>query len=166
MPAWLTWKLFWKVAPYVGGVLLLLGAVWYIDHRGYERAEAEATARENERKLQLAEFNRILAEKVDGLEDSMQTSINDSASRLMTQVDQIGVVNRTIIQPTLVKEIQSEPRFTDPSLGITDGMLRELNRARGFSQQRPCPAGSVASACFAVPAPEPDPGSDNRDPGQ
>lgn len=166
MPAWLTWKLFWKVAPYIGAILLVGGAVWFIDHRGYQRAEAEATARENERKLQLAEFNRVLAEKVDGLEDSMQTSINDSASRLMTQVDQIGVVNRTIIQPTLVKEIQSEPRFTDPSLGITDGMLRELNRARGFSQQRPCPAGSVASTCFAVPNAQPDPGSDNRDPGQ
>jgi len=155
MPAWLTWKLFWKVAPYIGGVLLLGAAVWFLDNRGYERAEAEAAARDTERKLQLAAFNILMAQKVDGLEDSMQTSINESDARVMGQMDRIGVVNRTIIQPTLVKEIQSEPRFSDPAAGITDGMLNELNRARGFSQQRPCPAGTDADACLELPAVEP-----------
>ena len=155
MPAWLTWRLFWKVAPYVGAVLLVGGAVWYIDHRGYQRAEAEAAARETERQLAEAEFKRILGIKVTELQMGMQTAINESDARVVGRIDDLNVVNRTIIQPTLVKEIQSEERFTDPATGITDGMLRELNRARGFSEQRPCPAGSNAIACFALPEPEP-----------
>jgi len=163
MPAWLTMKIFWKIAPYLGGALALLAAVWYLDHRGYSRAMEEAKARETERKLQAAEFDRILGEKVQVLQGSMQESINDSDMRLLSQMGEMETVNRTIIKPTLIKEIQSETRFSDPDAGITDGMLRELNRARGFSQQRPCPASSHAVACFTLPAPEPAPGSIGRD---
>ena len=155
MPGWLTWKLFWKIAPYIGAILLVGGAVWYIDHRGFERAEAEAIARDNERKLMEAELERVLELKVGELETAMQTAINESDARVVNSIDRLNVVNRTIIQPTLVKEIQSETRFSDPAAGITDGMLRELNRARGFSEQRPCPTGSNAVACFTLPPAEP-----------
>jgi hypothetical protein len=154
MPVWLTWKLFWKVAPYIGAILLLIGAVWYIDHRGFERAEAQATARENERKQLLAEFNRVMAEKTKNLEGSMQTAITQSDAMVVKALTGLDITNKTIIQPTLMKEIQSETRFTDPAAGLTVGMQESLNRARGFSKQRPCPAGSHAVACYSLPGVE------------
>lgn len=153
MPVWLI-----RLLPYAAAALALIAAVWYIDHRGYKRAEAEATARDTQRKLDLQEFNTMLAEQARRLEGSMQAAINQSDARLVQQLHSLEVTNRTIIQPTLTKEIQREVRFTDPAAGITDIMRQELNRARGFSQQRPCPAGSNAVACFALPAAEPAPG--------
>lgn len=165
MTAWLTWKLFWKVAPYIGAVLALLGAVWYIDHRGYERAEQEAADREAERKADLAAFVVELGKSARSLEGTMQTAINASDAQLVNTLNGLELTNRTIIQPTLVKEIQSEARFSDPNAGITDGMLRELNRARGFSQRIPCPANSNAVACYSLPPVEPYNGQDDRNPG-
>lgn len=150
MPLWL-----WKALPYIGAVLLVGAAVWYIDHRGYKRAEAEAVAAESQRKLDLAAFVKAVALEVKDLEGSMQTAINESDSRVVGAMSRLDIENRTIIQPTLTKEIQREVRLSDPSLGITDVMRGELNRARSFSEQRPCPAGSNAIACFALPAAEP-----------
>lgn len=155
MPAWLTWKLFWKVFPYIAAAAALIGAVWYIDHKGYQRAKHEEELADAKRKADMAEFERLLAIKVKGIEDSMQTAINTSDANVLSRMSSIDTVNKTIIQPTLTKEIHSETRFTDPSAGITDGMLRELNRARSFSEQRPCPAGSNAVACFALPDAQP-----------
>lgn len=155
MPAWLTWKLFLKVAPYAGAVLLALGVAWYLDHKGYKRAEAEFVQREEERKKLLADFKALMGKKVKDLEGSMQTAINESDGRVVTALGELDVTNKTIIQPTLMKEIQSETRFTDPTTGITDGMRNSLNRARGFSRQRPCPSGSHAVACYSLPGVEP-----------
>lgn len=167
MPAWLTWKLFWKVFPYIAGALALLGAVWYIDHRGYQRAKDQDKLAEQQRKTELAQFELAMAKQVQGLQESMQTAINNSDSNLIDRMNGIQTVNKTVIQPTLTKEIQSEKRFTDPTAGITDGMLRELNRARSFSQQRPCPAGSNAVACFSMPDAQPvvGQGDSNSSPG-
>lgn len=147
-----------KLLPYGAAALALGGAVWYIDHRGYERAETEATARDSQRKLDLAEFEKAVAQEVDGLETSMQVAINDSDSRVVSHLNSLEIVNRTVIQPTLTREIQRETRLSDPAAGITDIMRQELNRARSFSQQRPCPAGSNAVACFALPDAQPTPG--------
>jgi len=91
MPAWLTWKMFWKVAPYIGGALALLGAVWYLDHKGYQRAEREAVARDNERKLQAAAFEKLLAQKVKALEGSMQTAINASDTKIVGTLNQLDI---------------------------------------------------------------------------
>jgi hypothetical protein len=164
MPAWLTWKLFWKVAPYVGAILLVGAAIAYIDHRGFKRAEAEATAREAERKRLLSEFNRMIDWKVDGIERSMQDSINQSDRKVVNALSGLDITNKTIIQPTLMKEIQSETRFTDPAAGLTVGMQESLNRARGFSKQRPCPAGSHAIACYSLPGVESPAGSPSGNP--
>lgn len=165
MPQWATWKLFWKVAPFVAGFLLIMGGLWYVDHRGYQRAENEAQQRETKRQLDLQIFNAMLAQQTKDLEESMQSAIMDSDGRVVGALQSLDVTNKTVIQPTLTREIQRETRFTDPATGISDGMLRELNRARGFSEQRPCPSGSNAVACFALPDTEPAEGQDNRNAG-
>lgn len=153
MPEWLTMKLFLKVLPYIGVVLLLGTAVWYLDHRGYERATAEATARDNERKLQNATFAILLAQQTRDQEGTMQNIINTSDAKLGDVLNNLTVEHNTTNQ-TIIKEIASDPRFTDPAAGISDGMLRAINTARGASA-RPCPAGSNATACFTLPDPEP-----------
>lgn len=155
LPAWATWKLFWKVAPFVGGLLLILGGLWYVDHRGYKRAEDEAILREAERARQLAEFELLIAEQARNIETIVQNAITESDGRVVAELRSLDTVNQTVIQPTLTKEIQREVRFTDPAAGITDIMRQEINRARGFSEQRPCPTGSNAVTCFALPDPEP-----------
>lgn len=163
MPAWLTMKLFWKVLPYIGVVLLLGGAVWYLDNRGYERAEKEALARDNERKLQNATFAILLGQQTREQEGTMQEIVNASDTRLGDVLNNLTVQHNTTNQ-TIIKEIASDPRFTDPAAGISDGMLRAINTARGASA-RPCPPGSNATACFTLPEPAPVAGQDNRDAG-
>ena len=143
-----------KLLPYVGAVALVGGAVWYIDHRGYERAEEEAKARETERQLFQAQLEIKLQRMVNDSETRMAAKIIESDQRITEQLANIDQVNRTIVQPTLIKEIQNEARLSDPSAGITDGMRGAINSARGLSS-RPCPAGSNAVACFSLSPAEP-----------
>lgn len=122
-----------KALPYVGAVALVGGAVWYIDHRGYERAEHQAEQREKERQLQLAATAILIRDQAAQTRQEMQQLITDSDNRLSATLRNLDTENTTIVQPTLVKEIRSDPRFTDPSAGITDGMLRAINTARGIN---------------------------------
>lgn len=149
MPVWLI-----KLLPYGAAALALGGAVWYLDHRGYERAEREAIQRETELKLQNATFAILLGQQTRDQEQAMQNIVNESDAHLGDVLQALNIENKTVVQPTLIKEIASDPRFTDPALGITDGMFRAINTARSASS-RPCPPGSNATACFTLPEPEP-----------
>ena len=162
MPVWLTWKLFWKVAPYLGAVLALGAAVWYIDHRGFKRAEAEATARENAERLQEQRLVILIKTMTRDSEQRMQVLLNNQNTQLADALGQIETTSRTIVQPTLVREISNDPRFSDPDRGITDGMLGAINTSRALSQ---CanPAGTVGVDCVALPASLPFEGSDSGD---
>lgn len=162
MPVWLTWKVFWKVAPYIGAALALLGAVWYIDHRGFKRAEAEATARENAARLQEQRLVILIKTLTNESEQRMQTFFNNQNTQLVQALGQIETTSRTVVQPTLVREINNDPRFSDPDRGITDGMLGAINTARSLSQC-PNPAGTVGNDCFTLPASLPASGSDSGD---
>lgn len=165
MPAWLTWKLFWKVAPYIGAALALGAAVWYLDHRGYQRAEQESIARENERKLQAATFAILIGRQADGIEEAMQTKIGESDAKIVGALSGLDITNRTVIQPTLVKEIRSEERFSDPAAGITDGMRSELNRARGLSRIHSCTTAADGSIECALSPAQPAAGQLNSNAG-
>lgn len=162
MPVWLTWKLFWKVAPYVGAVLALGAAVWYIDHRGFKRAEAEATARENAERLQEQRLVILIKTLTSESERRMQTFFDNQNTQLVQALGQIETTSRTVVQPTLVREIANDSRFSDADRGITDGMLGALNTSRSLSQ---CanPAGTVGNDCFTLPSSLPAPGSDSGD---
>lgn len=151
MPVWLTWKAFWKVAPYIGAALALLGAVWYIDHRGFKRAEAEATARENAARLQEQRLVILIKTLTNESEQRMQTFFNNQNTQLVQALGQIETTSRTVVQPTLVREISNDPRLSDVNSGITDGMLEALNTSRALSQ---CanPAGTPGNRCNILPA--------------
>lgn len=162
MPVWLTWKLFWKVAPYVGAVLALGAAVWYIDHRGFKRAEAEAAARENAERLQEQRLVILIKTMTSESERRMQSFVDTQNTQLAQALGQIETTSRTVVQPTLVREIANDSRFSDADRGITDGMLGAINTSRALSQC-PNPAGTVGVDCLALPGSLPVEGSDSGD---
>lgn len=148
-PVWLV-----RLFPYLAGAAALALAVWYIDHRGYKRAEADALARQLEQDNLRAELALELAELVRQSEVRMQDLLTDSDRQLVQRIAELDSVNKTIIQPTLVKEIQNDPRLSDPASGITDSMRQSINHARSLSQY-PCAAGADGDDCRAVSAFEP-----------
>lgn len=149
MPTWLL-----RILPYVGFAIALGLAVWYIDHRGYERAETEAERDRLAEASMRAEVEKLLSEQVRDLEQSLNMQLAESDLRLSERVGKIDTVNRTIIQPTLEKEIRSEIRFSDPSSGITDGMRGAINQARALSGGS-CPAGTDPVTCLPLSSSQP-----------
>lgn len=129
--------------PYVAVVGFVLGGIWYIDHKGYQRAQKDA------------EFERmvtaILIDKyVSDLETNLRDTISGIDRNLADRIANIDLINRTIIQPTIEKEIRNDPRFSDPNLGITSVMRDALNRA---IKQSTCPAAANGGDCVSLPAP-------------
>lgn len=113
-------------------------AVYKIDQNGYERAERAAQKREQAIQEQVANMEKRLIEQIGALD-----------AALAGQVSQIDVTERTIVIPTITKEVASDPRFSDPTLGITRGMLDSINGARSLS------SGAPVVDSGAVPAPAP-----------
>ena len=115
-----------RVWPYLAGAALIIGAMLYLDHMGYARAQADRV------KADAALFAKI---------DARLNDIDTALSGKVAAIDR----TETIVKPTLIREINSAPRFSDPSAGISADMLRALNEARAAS----CPSGTD---CGTVPA--------------
>lgn len=133
---------FW---PYLAAVLAVLSGVIYIDHVGYERAKTEqATAQAKADKIMTARFNALQSH----LDDEMQKN-NDV---LTSTIDNISTMSRVVIQPALQKELAHAPRYSNPSLGISDELRQTINKARQLSgaanatqaDARPVPTTSTA----------------------
>ena len=131
--------------PYIAGVGLILGAIWYLDHKGYQRAQKDA---EFERMVTAIMIDRFVGD----LEKDLRETISGIDRNLAAKIDNIDLVQRTIIQPTIEKEIRNDPRFSDNSLGITDIMRDAINRARSESA---CPASLTGGDCVTLPGPTP-----------
>lgn len=132
-----------------GRVLLIVaavgGALWWIDHRGYERAMNERDRLDANARLEwqgrVIEFETMLDDEIAELERS-----------LGTRIAAIDATGRTVVNPVIEREIIREARFSDPALGISDGMRDALNAARAESAR---PAAPVGRAADAVPAARP-----------
>ncbi|MEW4468990.1 hypothetical protein AB1K62_14280 [Parasphingorhabdus sp. JC815] len=132
-----------RFLPYISAVGLVLGAIWYMDHKGYQRAQKDA-------KFERMVTAIMIERYVSGLETDLRETISDLDRSLAAEIDDIEMVQRTIIQPTIEKEIRNDPRFSDNSLGITDIMRGAINRARSESA---CPSRINGGDCVALPAP-------------
>ncbi|MCW2361604.1 MULTISPECIES: hypothetical protein [Sphingobium] len=122
-----------RALPHVLGVSAILGALWWLDNRGYVRGQADA---ERERMITAVMLTRSARET----EQAIGEQINAASARY-EQGRSALQATRTIIQPTVTKEIIREPRLSDPAAGLTDGLYREVNRARG-----------AVGACASTPA--------------
>ena len=151
MPLWLIthWQ---KIAV----VLLVLGAVWFIHHDGYKRADDKAKLDKAMEARITAEIALQVSQQRSEFERKMQQIVGQFDARLAQRLNDLDVVEKTIVQPTLVKEIKSAPHLSDPAYGITDGMLRVLNTARASSwPSGACVTGSDGSATCRLPAARP-----------
>lgn len=103
---------FW---PHLAVALAVIGVLFWVDDRGYQRAKADQAALEQR-----------ISERVS---DAVAEIDRRNAARFA----EIDSADRTVIQPIITREIASDPRFSDPAAGITDGMRDALNRARALS---------------------------------
>lgn len=125
----------WK---WVALLALVLGGFWLIDKRGADRARAQERAIVAANTLRLHE----IAAQLSG---ELGTKFETQAANLHADLDNIDRIETTVVKPTLIKEIQSDPRFVDPAAGITDGMRDTLNLARRQSHDPGTQPGAASS---------------------
>ncbi|AYJ85787.1 hypothetical protein D3Y57_07110 [Sphingomonas paeninsulae] len=141
LPAWVL-----KLLPYVLALSAVLGAMWYLDHAGYQRAKADQA-------LDHAITAAIVMRVTHDSEQRMSQQLAGIAGDLSSKVASIDEADRTIIQPTIIKEIRNDPRLSDPALGISDGLRDALNCARRLSGPNPCAIGYSVTVDLSKPAP-------------
>lgn len=166
---WLSWKtvgLFFKA--YGLQILLLiavLGGLWYVDHRGYQRADNEHKLKDAQTATLQAQINTAVSDLRGKFQQDLQQIVQRHDAELFRKLNDLDITEKTIVQPTLVKEIASAPHLTDPAYGITDGMLRVLNQARASSwPSGACTSGADGSTTCRLPPARPAEGQDNRNP--
>lgn len=144
MPTWII-----KLLPYGAAAIALVGAVLYIDHRGYERAQDQQKlidANEAEQKLEL---QKMLSDQVNKSVEQMQARADLMDSSLLNRIQSLDAKSQTVIQPILTKEISNAPRLSDPDAGITDRMREALNAARALSGGA-CSTQPPGDDCFSL----------------
>jgi hypothetical protein len=157
MPLWVI-----KYAPYGILAVLLVVGLWFVDHNGYKRAQTQdqlQTERDNNLRLQVKNW---MQQQVSIFEREMQIKVNESDQKLAERIDAINVEERTIVQPTIQREIRNDPRLSDPSLGLSDSLWGALNvsRERG---SHPCITLADGSATCSLSEDVQTDGQDNRD---
>ena len=145
-----------RFLPHIAIVLAVLAGVWYIDNRGYDRAIADRDARDAKARAQWDA-------RIEALSIKLGTDIADIDLTATRTIERIGTIEKTIVQPTIQREIILEKRLSDPAAGITDGLCQAINAARAESHD---PANSVSIDCVALPAPAPFTKPDNSQSGQ
>lgn len=131
-----------RFLPHILIVAVVLGGVAWIDHRGYQRAKADA----DQRALVAA---AIAERKARRLEAALADIVGTLDAQLAERIAAIDVTERTIIQPTIEREIARETRLSDPALGLTDGLRKAINAAIA---QTHCTTQIDGSAVCALPA--------------
>lgn len=107
-------------------LILLAGLAfgfWYLDHRGYQRARAEAALAEAREAARTSELLRRI-------EAAMNARLAEIDGRLASRVAGIERT-RITLQPIIEREIADDPRLADPAAGVSERMLRAINAARG-----------------------------------
>lgn len=130
-----------RFLPHIALAAALLGAIWYLDHQGYQRAQEDAKFERMVTAIMIDNF-------VDQLGEDLRAEISTIDRNLAGRISDIDLSER-IILPDIEKEVRNENRLRDPKLGITDVMRNAINRARGESA---CAAGTSGGDCVDMPA--------------
>ncbi|MBB3035364.1 hypothetical protein [Alteriqipengyuania lutimaris] len=113
---WLRW------GPHLIVLGLVLGVIWFIDHRGYQRAQKDA-------ELERAKTAVAIEEAVAGLEEDLIDAINAQGVQVVETENRIERVERTQVQPVIQKELRNAPHLSDPAAGYGVGLRDAVNAA-------------------------------------
>jgi hypothetical protein len=129
MGAWFTKEalgaFFSKYGLQLAILAAIVGGLWYVDHRGFERAKAEDLARANERAL----ITQAVVSKVDG---DLAGKLNAIGGQLGIKIDTLDREGKTVVQPIITRELAADPRLAAPGSCLTPGLLDAINAARGY----------------------------------
>jgi hypothetical protein len=132
-----------KVPPKVWlflAIAISLGlAVWWIDRRGYQRAQEQA----EHQRLERAEITAAVVRAIDARLDRRLETIS---AKLAGQLQTIDVEGKTIVQPMLTRELLRDRSLSDPSRCLSPGLLNAVNAARGFLDSEQLVGGAAAGA--------------------
>lgn len=126
-----------RALPHVIVAAIIIGAIVWIDHRGYERAQKDAKF---ERTVTALLIERRAA-KIEG------KLIDALAARDAALVDRLGAIdheNRTVIQPIIREELRNAPHLSDPDAGYGERLRDAINAA---ISQSACPSPAVGDDC-------------------
>lgn len=123
MPVWLL-----RLIPYGAAAIALAGAVWWIDSSAVDRTKAEQAAIEKR------------------LGEQIAVAVSDIDKNNAIRLTGIRNVDRTILQPTITREIASDPRYSSSDCSLTPGMFDALNRARALAGVAGTDRGTVPTA--------------------
>lgn len=129
-----------RLWPYVVAVATVLAVIFWVDHRGYERARRDAQVDQLTAEI-------LARRRTAKLEQAMTDAIAKIDGSLADRLTQIRVIRETL-QPIIQRETISDPRYRDPACAITGGVLDALNRARAATD----PAASASELYIPLPA--------------
>jgi hypothetical protein len=118
--------------PQLALAALIVGGGWYLDHRGYRRAEAAHALADARAAAQTAALRRAMEQ---ALADRLAAIDRNLADRIAG----IEATQRTVVQPVIEREIRNDPRYTDPRCAVSDSVRDALDSAR--AGQPPAAAG-------------------------
>lgn len=125
-------------------VATILGGVWFIYSKGAEAAENKAKARHQE---ELRLHAEMVGKALNKLQTDLTGKLDVTYGKLSNRLSDIDTVEKTIIKPTLIKEIQNDSRLSDPSFVLSDGVRDSINKARAESA---CPERATGGDCATL----------------
>ena len=100
-----------RFLPHIAIALAVIGAVWFLDRQGYQRATRDRAA-----------SDAALVAKITA-------KLGEIDVRNAARLASIDTTERTIVQPILRTEIAREARYNDSRCAITPGVRDALNTA-------------------------------------
>lgn len=129
------WAIVAPFVPFVALAALLMGAVWFLDHRGYERAERDAERRWQE---QIA----IAAADTRRREREITSAVNTIDKNTGERLKNLQVKRQTIVQ-NITQELANDPRFYSREFSLSERVQHYINSARAESGTSTAPGKSV-----------------------
>jgi hypothetical protein len=115
-----------RIWPHLLAVAAIIGAVWYIDQRGYDRAQKDE-------QLQRAESAATFAILLRRSEGRLATIVTTNDRALAEGLAAVRTYHGTVIQPAIEKEIADDPFLARSDARMSDGLWRSLNAALASS---------------------------------
>jgi hypothetical protein len=128
-----------RFLPYIGAILAILAAVAYIDHKGYQRAKQAAELERAQDAIVALNLQRTITA-------GLAVAVSKVDTQTAAALGNIDVTSRTIIQPTIRREIVKNSRYSNPESGISQEIMDAINQARLLS---------APSAELSIPLDEP-----------